>query len=131
MLLSLTAFSQIATENKIDTTSKLTLPVKIGRLAVIDLLKGDECKEALASSQTMIDVLRKMNKLNTDQIKVYEDKVDLYKTEISLYQEKETKYIDMTRCLESKLKKTKRINYFLTVACSALAITTGVSVLLK
>lgn len=131
MLLSLTAFSQIDTKNKIDTTAKLSLPIRIGRLAVIDLIKGDECKEALASSQTMVDILRKLNKVNNDQIKIYEDKINLYKTEISLYQEKETKYIEVTQCLESKLKKTKRINYFLSVACSALAVTAGACFLLN
>ena len=117
MLLSLTAFSQI-------DTNKFTLPTKVGRAAVVDLIKGDECKEALKSTHDLVSFLEKSNNLNLSQIKIYEEKISLYKSEIGAYQEKEIKYIDNIQCLDSKLKRTKKLNYFLTVACSALTLTT-------
>jgi len=113
----LTALSQI-------DTNKFTLPTKVGRAAVVDLIKGDECKEALKSTHDLVSFLEKSNNLNLSQIKIYEEKISLYKSEIGAYQEKEIKYIDNIQCLDSKLKRTKKLNYFLTVACSALTLTT-------
>lgn len=129
MLLSLTAFSQTATVNKNDTS--FTLPARVGRLAVIDIIKGDECKSALTESKSTIEILLKLKNINANQIKVYEEKIDLYKTEISLYQEKEIKYNETVQCLTTKLDKSNKRNRFLTIACSALAVTTGLCFLLN
>jgi hypothetical protein len=123
LIMSLTAFSQI-------DTNKFTLPTKVGRAVVVDLIKGDECTEVLKSTHDLVNFLEKSNNLNLSQIKIYEEKISLYKSEIGAYQEKEIKYIDNIQCLDSKLKKTKKINYFLTVACSALALTTTVCFLI-
>lgn len=119
LLLSLTAFSQIATNN--DTTCKTILPCHIAGKIAVDLIEGDSAKAELAETQVLVQQLQ--NKITAqDSVEAaHIQKEEIYKQQIGLYDEQK-------KISESVIRKLERSNKGLKIGVKVLGVVSGIGV---
>ena len=125
-MLSLTAFSQTATENK-----KVCFPDSVAKKIAIDLVKGDSAIAELKATQELVRHLEAINTTNKQAIKSYAKKMELYSDQINLFKQKEQTYIEIQTGLEKDVLKLNKRNKFLKISVGVLTITTAIGFLIQ
>jgi maltodextrin utilization protein YvdJ len=123
MMLSLTAFSQIGTNNEVKC-----FPVPVVKQIMKDLLSGDEAKLQLELSDSLLVLTENKVKVQDSIINEMKLKEENYLNQINSEKEKLVISENYTKQLEKDLKKEKVKNKFTSIL--SVAVITALTTLL-
>ena len=126
LTLSLTAFSQVDTNNPVKC-----FPIPIAKRIVKDLLSGDSAKAQLElTNQQLVETEKKVVKKDTI-ISLMKVKEDNYITIIDSQNQKYSILNDHTKKLEWNLKKEKVKNKFTSILSSGVIVVLTILLIIK
>jgi hypothetical protein len=106
--MKLTVFSQ----SDIDTTPSKLIPIPVLKLMIKDIISGDQAKEELKLTQSLLDSTEKKVLLKDSVIKSTYEKYEKCESVVAKEREKYTILEDYTKKLEKKLKIEQVKNKF-------------------
>ena len=126
LTLSLTAFSQVDTNNPVKC-----FPIPIAKRIVKDLLSGDSAKVQLGlTNQQLVETEKKVVKKDTI-ISLMKVKEDIYITIIDSQNQKYSILDDHTKKLEWSLNKEKFKNKFTSILSSGVIVVLTILLIIK